>query len=288
MIQYKKHDEGESKVNMKPDCLSCLFDQSLRVTKLLELDDATSKKVFDTTAQILIDHDMSYTPPQIAKIIYQAISDITGEEDPVLLAKERATQEAVKVDTAFIQTIPDALKLAVIGNVIDFGSQEQFDLNEMIQSHFHQTFGIDNTSDFIEELHNAKEMVIIADNVGEHIFDKLLIETIKKDHDIDVHYFVRGKAIINDVAVKEAQILNSCAHIVDTGVETPGYDLEEANSASREIFDRADIVLAKGMGNFESLYQLAPRPVYFLFVVKCTVVAQAIGKEVKELIFKKT
>jgi len=274
-------------VNIKPDCLSCLLDQSLKVAKLLELDDATSKKVFDKTAQILIDHDMSYTPPQIAKIIYQAISDITGEEDPVLLAKERATQEAVKIDTAFIQTIPDALKLAVIGNVIDFGSQNQFDLEEMIQSHFHQTFGIDDTSDFIEELHNAKEMVIIADNVGEHIFDKLLIETIKKNYDIDVHYFVRGKAIINDVTVKEAQILNSCANIVDTGVETPGYDLEEANSASREIFDRADIVLAKGMGNFESLYQLSPRPVYFLFVVKCTVVAQAIGKEVKELIFKK-
>ena len=275
-------------MNIKPDCIACLFNQSLKVTKLLELDDETSKKVFDSTAQILIDHDMNYTPPQIAKEIYQSISDITGEEDPVLLSKERATQEALKIDNSFIQTIPDALKLAVIGNVIDFGAQKQFDLSEMIQNHFHQAFGIDDYATFERELKDAKEMVIIGDNVGEHIFDKVLIETIKKSYDIEVYYFVRGKPIINDVTVKEAQILKGCAHIIDTGVATPGYDLEEINAESKAIFDSADIVLAKGMGNFESLYLADKRPVYFLFVVKCTVVAQAIGKEVKELIFKRS
>jgi len=274
-------------MNIKPDCIACLFNQSLKVTKLLELDDATSKKVFDSTAQILIDHDMSYTPPQIAKEIYQAISNITGEEDPVALSKERSTQEALKVDTSFIKTIPDALKLAVIGNVIDFGAQKQFNLNEMIQNHFHQAFGIDDYATFERELQDAKEMVVIGDNVGEHIFDKVLIETIKKSYDIEVYYFVRGKPIINDVTLKEAEILKNCAHIIDTGVATPGYDLAEVNAESKAIFDRADIVLAKGMGNFESLYQLAKRSIYFLFVVKCTVVAKAIGKEEKELIFKR-
>ncbi len=274
-------------MNIKPDCIACLFNQSLKVSKLLKLDDSTSKKVFDSTAQILIDHDMNYTPPQIAKEIYQAISDITGEEDPVTLSKEYSIQEALKVDTSFIKTIPDALKLAVIGNVIDFGAQNQFDLGEMIQNHFHQAFGIDDYPTFESELKKSKEMVLIGDNVGEHIFDKVLIEMIKKSYNVEVYYFVRGKPIINDVTVKEAQILKNCAHIIDTGVATPGYDLEEVNAESKAIFDRADIVLAKGMGNFESLYLAAKRPVYFLFIVKCSVVAQAIGEEVKELIFKR-
>jgi uncharacterized protein with ATP-grasp and redox domains len=274
-------------MNIKPDCVACLFNQSLKVTKLLELDDNTSKKVFDSTAQILIDHDMNYTPPQIAKEIYQAISDITDEEDPVARAKEYSTQEALKVDTSFIKTIQDALKLAVIGNVIDFGAQNQFDLNEMIQNHFHQAFGIDDFSTFESELKEAEEMVVIGDNVGEHIFDKVLIETIKKSYNVKVYYFVRGKPIINDVTLKEAQILKNCAYIIDTGVATPGYDLNEINAESKAIFDRADIVLAKGMGNFESLYLADKRPVYFLFVVKCSVVAEVIGKEVKELIFKR-
>jgi uncharacterized protein with ATP-grasp and redox domains len=274
-------------MNIKPDCLSCLFNQALKVTKLLELDDATSKKVLDKTAQVLIDHNMLHTPPQIAKVLYQSISEITGEKDPVALAKAHATEQALKIDTSFIHTIPDALKMAVIGNVIDFGSQEQFDLDEMIQYHLHKAFAIDHSLDFIEELQHAKEMVLLGDNVGEHIFDKLLIETIKKHHDITVHYFVRGKPIINDVTLKEGQLLKNCAHIVDTGVKTPGFDLEEANSVSKEIFDRADIVLSKGMGNFESLYHVAKRPVYFLFVVKCSVVAEEIGQNAKELIFKK-
>jgi uncharacterized protein with ATP-grasp and redox domains len=274
-------------MNIKPDCLSCLFNQALKVTKLLELDDATSKKVLDKTAQVLIDHNMLHTPPQIAKVLYQSISEITGEKDPVALAKAHATEQALKIDTSFIHTIPDALKMAVIGNVIDFGSQEQFDLDEMIQYHLHKAFAIDHTLDFIEELKHAKEMVLIGDNVGEHIFDKLLIETIKKHYDITVHYFVRGKPIINDVTVKEGQLLKNCAHIVDTGVKTPGFDLEEANSVSKEIFDRADIVLSKGMGNFESLYHVAKCPIYFLFVVKCSVVAEEIGQSAKELIFKK-
>ena len=274
-------------MNIKPDCVACLFNQSLKVTKLLELDDNTSKKVFDSTAQILIDHDMNYTPPQIAKEIYQAISNITEEEDPVARAKEYSTQEALKVDTSFIKTIQDALKLAVIGNVIDFGAQNQFDLNEMIQNHFHQAFGIDDFSTFESELKEAEEMVVIGDNVGEHIFDKVLIETIKKSYNVKVYYFVRGKPIINDVTLKEAQILKNCAYIIDTGVATPGYDLNEINTESKAIFDRADIVLAKGMGNFESLYLADKRPVYFLFVVKCSVVAEVIGKEVKELIFKR-
>jgi hypothetical protein len=255
-------------MNIRPECLSCLFDQSLKVTKLLDLDDATSKKVFDATAQILIDHDMLSTPPQIAKDIYQAISDITGDEDPVALAKERAISEALKVDTSFIQTIPDALKMAVLGNVIDFGSRVQFELNEMIHNHFARPFALNDSTTFINELQHAKEMVLIGDNVGEHVFDKLLIETIKKEYDVKIYYFVRGKPIINDVTLKEAELLKECANIIDTGVETPGYDLKEANSHSKEIFDRAQIVLSKGMGNFESLYNVANRPIYYLFVTK--------------------
>ena len=272
-------------VHIRPDCIGCLLNQALKVSRLLDLDDDTSKKILDRTARILIEHDLDSTPPQIAKDIYREIAEATGLDDPVALAKERATAEAMKVDTSFVRTIPDALKLSVIGNVIDFGAQNQFDLQETIQKQFAAPFAIDDTDDFIRALERAREIVVIGDNTGEHIFDKLLIEMIRESYDVDVYYFVRGAPIINDVTLKEAEILSECAHIVDTGVQTPGYDLAEANRVSREIFDRADIVLAKGMGNFESLYQQAGREVYFLFIVKCSVVAEAIGKEVKDMIF---
>ena len=271
-------------LHIKPDCVGCLLNQTLKVSKLLDLDDDTSKKILDRSAQILINHDLSYTPPQIAKDIYRAIAEITGIEDPVALAKERATAEALKVDTSFVQSIPDALKLSVIGNVIDFGAQNQFSLRETIQKHFSTSFAIDDSDGFIGALEKAEEMVVIGDNTGEHIFDKLLIEMIRREYAVKVHYFVRGAPIINDVTVKEAEILADCAHVVDTGVQTPGYDLAEANRSSREIFDRADIILAKGMGNFESLYRQAEREIFFLFIIKCNVVAEAIGKEIKDMV----
>jgi len=272
-------------MHIKPDCITCIMNQTLKVSKLLGVDDTTGKKLLDSTAEILIRHDLAQTPPQIAKETYGKISQLTGNADPVAEAKALATKMALSVDTSFVQTLHDAVKFAVIGNVIDFGAQKQLDLNETIQSHFHRRFGIDDFEIFEKELKTAKTLVYIGDNTGEHIFDKLLIETIKKLYDIEVYYFVRGEPIINDVTVKEAEILRSCATVIDTGVPTPGYDLSYANVSSRALFEKADIVLAKGMGNFESLYDETDRRVYYLFIVKCNVVAEAIGQEVGELIF---
>lgn len=275
-------------MNIKPDCVNCLMNQSLKVSKLLGLDDDTAKRVLDRTAQILIEHDLSYTPPQIAKDIYGAISEITGRSDPVAIAKQLATEEALKVDTSFVHNIRDALKMAVIGNVVDYGAQNQFDLQETIEKEFESSFSIDDSESFICELESARELVVIGDNTGEHIFDKLLIEKILEKYDLKVYYFVRGAPIINDVTAKEAEILEECAQVIDTGVKTPGYDLAEANAESLEIFYRADVVLAKGMGNFESLYEQDARDIYFLFMVKCDVVAQAIERDVKDMVFKKS
>ncbi|WP_295417995.1 DUF89 domain-containing protein [Sulfurovum sp.] len=272
-------------MHIKPDCITCIMNQTLKVCRLLEVDDPTAKKLLDSTAEILARHDLTYTPPQIAKETYAKIAELTGVDDPVAKAKVHATQMALQVDTAFVQSLHDAVKFAVIGNVIDFGAQKQLDLNETIQTHFHRHFGIDDFETFEKELKSARTLVYIGDNTGEHVFDKLLIETIKKQYDVEVYYFVRGMPIINDVTVKEAQILKPLATIVDTGVPTPGYDLRYANASSKTLFDDADIVLAKGMGNFESLYDETDRKVYYLFIVKCTVVSEAIGQSVGELIF---
>jgi uncharacterized protein with ATP-grasp and redox domains len=272
---------------IKPDCITCIMNQTLKVTKLLEVDDATAKKLLDSTAKILIQHDLDRTPPQIAKETYRKISEITGIADPVAKAKALATRMALQVDTSVVKELHDAVKFAVIGNVIDFGAQKQLDLNETIASHLHRAFGIDDFETFEKELRHAKTLVYIGDNTGEHIFDKKLIETIKARYDIEVYYFVRGAPIINDVTVKEAALLEDVATIIDTGVPTPGFDLGYANEASRRLFDKADIVLAKGMGNYESLYDVCDRILYYLFIVKCSVVSEDIGQPVGELIFSR-
>ncbi len=272
-------------MHIKPDCITCIMNQTLKVTKLLDLDDETSKKLLDSTAAILIESDMQMTPPQIAKATYGKIAELTGIADPVAKAKEAATQLALQVDTSIVNTLHDAVKFAVIGNVIDFGAQQQLELDETIRSHFHKTFGIDDFSAFEQALKRAKSMVYIGDNTGEHVFDKLLIQKIKEHYNIEIYYFVRGTPIINDVTVKEGALLSDVATIIDTGVPTPGFDLQYANTRSHTLFQNADIVLAKGMGNYESLYDVCDRKVFYLFIVKCNVVSNAIGQPVGELVF---
>ena len=274
-------------MNIKPDCIVCLMNQGLKVSRLLQLDDRQSKEVLDATAKIVLQHDMDVTPPQIADVIYRSISEITGLDDPVAVSKMQATKLALSVDKQMIKNINDAIKFSVIGNVIDFGAQEQFDLNEMITEYFDHPLAIDDSEVFIEELENAKEIVIIGDNVGEHIFDQWLIEKIKERYDVHVYYFVRGIPIINDVTVNDTETLKAYATVIDTGVTTPGYDLSLASKASLDIFEKADIVISKGMGNFESLYGETQRSIYYLFMVKCSVVAAEIGQPVKSMIFKR-
>jgi uncharacterized protein with ATP-grasp and redox domains len=283
-------------MNIKPDCLVCLFNQALKTTKLLDLDDKTSAKILFEIAKILPNYSLEFTPPQIAKDTYKLIEEITKNADPLLKAKQKAIKEAKSFKTFLYEEIKKsddklltALKIAVAGNVIDFGAKKQFNLKETLENIFNTPFKIDNYIELKETLKTAKKVVIIGDNCGENIFDVILADVLKSLYDIEIFYFVRGKPIINDVTIKEANDskMPKFATIIDTGVPTPGYDLKYANKESKKIFNSADVVIAKGMGNFESLYQITKREVFYLFIVKCNVVASAINAKEKDIILCK-
>ena len=280
-------------MNIKPDCLVCLYNQALKTSKLLNLDDETSAKILFEVAKILPNYSLNFTPPEIAEDTYALIEKITNNPDPLLKAKKEAIKEAKSFKPFLYEEIKKssdklltALKIAVAGNVIDFGAKKQFSLKETIENIFNTPFKIDNYLELKEKLKTAKKIVIIGDNSGENIFDVILADVLKSLYDIEIFYFVRGKPIINDVTLKEANEsdMNKFAKIVDTGVPTPGYNLKYANELSKKIFLDADVVISKGMGNFESLYEIANREIFYLFIVKCNVVASAINANEKDII----
>ncbi|QKI89970.1 damage-control phosphatase ARMT1 family protein [Thiomicrorhabdus xiamenensis] len=272
----------------QPECFSCLYAQALKTSRLLKLNDEECKAVLDRAAQILQSHSLDSTAPQMAKEIYQAVSEISGIDDPVKEAKQIALEQAQKVDTSQINTLEEALKLSVIGNVIDFGAPNQFNLQATVDSHFHEPFARNDILKLEADLVSARSLVLIGDNVGEHILDLHLLKIIKQRYPhLQLYFFVRGRPVINDVTIAEAKIFEGTAEVIDSGVATPGYDLSEVNERSFELFKNADVVLAKGMGNFESLYRQTPRDVYYLFIVKCEVIARAIKQSVKDMILWK-
>ena len=280
-------------MQLRPDCFSCLYDQALRVTKALECDERCAKDMMQEAARVLASIDSEQSPPEAAVPLYERLAQVAGIEDVYAEQKQKIVEHAKPFVVQAKERIQEssnplttALRVSVAGNVIDFATQVAFKLEEEFERVFSSPFAIDHQKAFFEELEQAKRLVIIGDNVGEHLFDKLLIQEIKRAFNLDIYYFVRGKPIINDVTIKEAKEagLDEVCELVDSGVDTPGFVLDRASKEAKEIFLNADVVLAKGMGNYEVMENQKDKRVYFLFKVKCSVVAGHIGKNIGELI----
>jgi len=284
-------------MNMRPDCFACLYQQMLRVGKALECDDACGITIMEESAARIARLDPKQTPPEAAAILYPALSEMLGQEDLYRKQKEESADRARKI-VPFVEErisqaddpLDAALRVSVAGNVIDFATEVSFELEEEIERIFDAEFAIDDKNTFLQRLAEAKRLAVLGDNTGEHLFDKVMIRVLREHFpELEVDYFVRGVPIINDVTVKEAETagLAEVARIVDSGVDTPGFLYERASEEARRRYGEADLILAKGMGNFECMEGWADERVCFLFKVKCGVVAGVVGSRIGDLVCMK-
>ncbi len=279
-------------MNLKSDCLSCLLNQSLRVAKNLNLDETTSKKMMQVASASIANYP-EVSPPVAAADLYPRLASFTDSDDVYKVLKELSTQEAMKLLPSVkkqVKTSSDAIKAAVAGNVIDFATPNHFDLTKEFEKVFDTDFSINDETLFFESLKEAKTFMLVGDNVGEHVFDKLLLEQIKKEYpQLKLYYAVRGKPIINDVTLTEAKEIgiDSVANLVDSGVDTPGLAYEHASDAFMKLYNSIDLIIAKGMGNYECLENVGDERIFHLFKVKCGVVSNDVGAELGALIFMK-
>ena len=281
-------------MNLTPECVTCIFSQSLRVCKTLEVDEHTTKRVLDRVAKMVGDWSFDETPPQVAARVYPEIAKILQVDDIYFDYKRQATQKALEF-IPFVEEMIErssdrfstVLKASVVGNVIDLAAMKQFDLQEELSKIFDLPFSIDDSESLRKELKRSRNLLVVGDNAGEHLFDKVMMRYIKELFpELNIFYAVRGKPIINDITKKDAVEagIDEVAEIIDSGVDTPGLDLSRANEKMLTIFNRADIVLAKGMGNYESLCNISTHPIFFLLKVKCDVVASSLGATLGDIV----
>jgi len=281
-------------LNLTPACVTCIFSQSLRVCKTLKVDEHTTKRVLDRIASMVSEWSFDETPPQVAARVYPEIAKILQVDDIYVDYKREATKKALEF-IPFVEEMIEgssdrfsaALKASVAGNVIDLAAMKQFDLQEELTKIFDLPFEIDDSESLRKELKRSKNLLIVGDNAGEHLFDKVMIRYFKELFpNLNIFYAVRGRPIINDITKKDAieAGIDEVAEIIDSGVDTPGLDLSRANDKMLTIFNRADIVLAKGMGNYESLNNVATPLTFFLLKVKCDVVATSLGATLGDIV----
>jgi len=284
-------------MHISKECYLCIYNQVFKITQRLSLDESKASLVLREGAKILSKYDLTYMPPVIAAEVYERISEILGIEDLFEKEKKEAIKEALKFKKILTKRIQkskdplfDSAKVAVGGNVIDLGVNQDYNLEKEIKNIFEIEFFKNDFDEFRDKLKSAKKVCYLADNAGENVFDEIFIEEIKKHNsDVKIYYLVRGRPIINDVTVKDLEGLEiwDLAEVVDSGVPSPGFCLPYANEKSKEIFYDSDLVISKGMGNFECLFGECGREVFYFFKVKCEVVARAVESRVGNyMIFK--
>ncbi len=224
-------------------------------------------------------------------LVYKSIYRISGIDDPFRKIKEKCTKHLLsrypdlkKQIKSAKDPLYTALEFAALGNAIDFGANPDFDLTEGLEGLLYKKFDVCEYKSFTKALEKAKNILYIADNAGETVLDRLLIEHLDKP----VKYAVRSRPIINDATYEDAHEagIGSVAEIVSSGCDAPGTILDLCSNEFTKIFKEANMIISKGQGNYETLSNQS-RPIFFLLKVKCPVIAHDIGTRINSVILIK-
>jgi uncharacterized protein with ATP-grasp and redox domains len=222
--------------------------------------------------------------------LWQILLHHVGEKDPYAAIKSLCNQEAMKMIPATREKIARAkdpftvaLKYAIAGNLIDYGLEHPVSIEEQnaqIDAIANTAFSIDDSAKLLYAMEHAKTMLYLGDNAGEIVFDKLLIEQIRKRFpQIDLAFVVKGSPVLNDVTDVDAEEvgMREVARVIDNGDASPGTVLPRASEAFQAAFAAADVILSKGQGNYESLSGVEKENLFFLFTAKCDTVCVEAG-----------
>ena len=278
------------------DCIPCFIRQSLDAARLTTEDVHIHEQVVRGVIGLTIDLDMSQSPPVIGQQIHRLIRGLTGVEDPYHKVKQRFNNAALKLYSELRYLIIEsenqletAVRLAIAGNIIDFGVKSQLEeteLEETINQCLSEELSGMQFEDFGKAVNESENILYLADNAGEIVFDRLLIEQMPTEK---VTVAVKGSPVINDATIEDAihAGLPQIVDVIENGSDAPGTILENCSQAFRDHFAKADLVVAKGQGNYETLSDVN-KNIFFILKAKCPVISRNIGCEVGEMILQKT
>ena len=272
------------------ECLPCMMNQALRAGQIVTRDEETIKKILDKVGESIKDVSMHNTPAETGAVVYKKVKEITGIVDPYKQIKADSIKEALALYPKLENYIAEsddklltAIRIAISGNVVDFGVNKDFSLEDDLDKIINQDFAIFDYNEFKKQLKKANSVLYIADNAGESVFDRILIEQLG----VPVTYVVREIPIINDVTYQDAvdSGIDEVAEIISSGTTAPGTIMDLCTDDFIRKFDNADMIISKGQGNYEGLSNVNQQ-VFFLLKAKCRVIAKHIGVMEDDIVLK--
>jgi len=272
------------------ECVPCFVRQALEAVSMATDDDSLRQRLMRRILSELSEFSFDASPPVMGRRIHEIVREATGDRDPYAQAKRRSNEMALKLLPALRQEVESsadpfggAVRLAIAANVIDLGPKAEGELTEGVvrgelEAALHEPMDAAHVDELRSAAAAAGDILYLADNAGEIVFDRLLVEHLPTGR---VTVVVRGGPIINDATLEDARQagLHEVAELITNGTVSPGTPLDDCPAAFRNRFEGADMIIAKGQGNYETLSD-AEEDIFFLLRVKCPVLARDTGREV--------
>ncbi|WP_458454745.1 damage-control phosphatase ARMT1 family protein [Methanobrevibacter sp.] len=280
------------------ECGPCFLRQAKEAMDLSTDDENLKMEIMEDIFNYLSDVFKTGTNSNgTGSKMHRMIIERTGCEDPYFKEKIEGNEIALKYlpDVKRILNEDDSLenyvKIAIIGNILDFGAFTlDDDIESVIKQSLEKELTIKHIEEFEQSLKTHNEVLYLVDNTGEIVFDKLLLNKIK-EYGLNITIAVKSVPILNDATKKDAidAGLDEFGEIVEIGCGTVGYVDSEISDEFREIFNSHEFIISKGMGNYEGLSEidLSSKEVYFLLCAKCYTISRHIGVDLHDMLLFK-
>ena len=281
------------------ECGPCFLRQAREAMDLSTDDESLKMEIMEDIFKFLSNNfKLDTNSNSTGSAMHKMIKEKTGCRDPYRKEKIEGNEIALKYlpDVKKIldedNSLENYVKIAIIGNILDFGAFTlDDDIESVIKTALEKDLAVKDIEEFENSLKNHDEVLYLVDNTGEIVFDKLLLAKIK-EYGLDITIAVKSEPILNDACMEEALDagLNEYGELVEIGCGTVGYVDSEISDEFRVIFESHDFVISKGMGNYEGLTEidLSDKDIYFLLCAKCNTISRDIGVNLHDmLLFKK-
>lgn len=276
-------------MKMNHECLPCLIRQVVKIVKILEVKE--SEELYHRVFKEMSHMDFQKSNPEIIGSIFHLMKEYLDNDDPYQEIRETYNHlllSQIDVLDSKIHSLEDAILFAIIANVIDFHALNHIENDVMMyfENRKERSLTINHVHELKNDLSQAQVLLYLGDNCGEICLDYLLIKKIHELYpQLHIYFATRGYPVVNDNIEEDAYLIgmDEYATIINNGDDSLGTVLKRTRHSFQSVYQNADVIIAKGQGNFESLNEDI-KNIYFLFIVKCDVIAQMIGEKKDSLI----
>ena len=286
---------------LKPDCIPCILNMSLNYLRKLPISEEQVNNIYSDILSLkpLRGDIWNITSPEVIEPIMKKIMVAVGSNDPFAAEKEKQNKKMLSLYPKvqkMVKTAEHPLKMAAhlagLGNAIDVMMKGgAADIQKIIEEQLAYPLEKNAFEVFEQRINNSNRILYFGDNAGEIVLDRLFIETIKEQHETDIIFVVRNNPTLNDATLKDTEQtgMDKLVHVIDNGIDgpVPGTLLDRCSRDVKDLFQKADLIISKGGGNFDTLDELPEKhksKISYLLLSKCQPYASFFGVELQRSI----